>query len=168
MWCVWWDEWLLGVCWCESEVGDACPFILLPPPCVFFGDQNIVWWWRMYLWHMTCHSSLVLVVRENLFGIWRSCLNYSNELQNCLKIWSACCNTSLNDCRYCVDKADTLLDTRLVWFLRDWGGGWFWGLSFLRVGGWRCLCRYTAAFLVFWLQNVWSLMLILKMSFVGG
>lgn len=36
MWCVWWDEWLLGVCWCESEVRDACPFILLPPPCVFF------------------------------------------------------------------------------------------------------------------------------------
>lgn len=83
MWCAWGDERLLGAWWCGSEAGDACP-TLLPPP--FVGDQNMVWRWRMYLLHVTCHSSLVLVVRENLFGIWRNCLNRSSKLQNCLKI----------------------------------------------------------------------------------
>lgn len=84
MWCAWGDEWLLGAWWCGSEAGDACPFTLLPP--AFVGDQNIVWRWRMYLLHVTCHSSLVLVVRENPFGICRNSLNLSSKLQNYLKI----------------------------------------------------------------------------------
>lgn len=159
MWCAWWDEWLLWECG-SAKSGRCLSFLFSSPFPI--GDTRMVRWWRMYLWHVTFHSSWVLVVRERylklgeiVWLLWQT----PKLFKNLKYVFSA---QVLNACCCCASKTDTLLTPSWAGF-GDEGGVGFWGVPFLRVLG-VGVCGYSTAFIVFGYNMFVVLMLILKLQ----